>query len=199
MIDYKKDQQETDTDSREIANLCQMCGKCCLAIVTAYKHEELIEMSKNDEKEAKIFVDFFKRYDSIADARKVVPDQVNQVLRHKNLSEDLQGDEVQFYYCEKITADNKCTIHKDRPLCCRIAPVDGWTLMPPKCGYTGWQAQEKERIKQNIRSLKEKIYEIETLEGPDAFVEELNISLKEFKEQIEKKTASFARYGAKGW
>lgn len=199
MIDYKKEQQQNDTDSREIANLCLMCGKCCLAIATSYTHEELIEMSKKDEKEAKIFVDFFKRYDSIADARKVVPDQVNQILRHKKLPEDLQGTEVPFYYCEKISANKKCTVHQDRPICCRIAPTDGWALMPPKCGYTGWQFEEKERIKQNIRSLKEKIYEIETLEGPDAFIEELNISLKDFKKQVEQKIEPFARYGAKGW
>ena len=53
MIDFRKEQQETDTDSREIANLCRMCGKCCLAIATAYTHDELIEMAKKDEKEAK--------------------------------------------------------------------------------------------------------------------------------------------------
>jgi hypothetical protein len=71
--------------------------------------------------------------------------------------------------------------------------------MPPKCGYTGWQFEQKERIKQNIRVLKEKIYEIEVLEGPDAFVEELNVSLAELKEQVAKKTEPFDRYGAKGW
>lgn len=198
-MDYKKEQQEKDTDSREIANLCLMCGKCCLAIATEYTHEKLIEMANKDEKEAKIFVDFFKRYDSIADARKVVPDQVNQILRHKKLPEDLQGTEIPFYYCEKITSDKKCTIHNDRPLCCRYAPLDGWALMPPKCGYTGWQFVEKERIKQNIRSLKEQIYEIETLGGPDAVVDELGITLKEFKEQVAKKIEPFERYGAKGW
>jgi len=199
MMDYRKEQQSNDTDMREIADLCRMCGKCCEAIATIFTHEEIIEMAKKDEKEAKIFVDFFKRYDTIADARKVVPDQVNQILRHKNLSEDLQGTEVPFYYCDKITPDKKCTIHNERPICCRIAPADAWALMPPKCGYSGWQFLEKERIKQNIRSLKEKIYEIETLEGPQAFVDELNISFKEFKEQVEHKIKSFERYGAKGW
>lgn len=198
VMDYKKG-QSNDTDARGIADLCLGCGKCCLAVVTPYTHEELVEMAKKDEQEAKIFVDFFKRYESIAAARKVVPDQVNQVLRHKKLPEDLVGNEVQFYYCDKITDDLRCTMHADRPACCRLAPADGWALMPPKCGYTGWQCEEKERIKQNIRSLKEKIYEIETLEGPDAFIDELNMSFKEFKEQVSKKIESFARYGAKGW
>lgn len=199
MIDYKKEKHQIDTDSRNIADLCIMCGKCCLAIATEYTYEELVEMTKKDEKEAKVFVDFFKRYDSIADAKKVFPDVVDRVLQHKKVSQDAQGDEVPFYYCAKIAPDKKCTIHLDRPLCCRMAPKDGWTLMPPKCGYTGWQFEEKERIKENIRSLKEKIYEIETLEGSDAFVEELNMTLKDMKAHVDEKTKPFERYGAKGW
>jgi len=158
-IEYNKEQQKNDTDSRNIANLCLMCGKCCRAIATDYTHEELIEMSKEHKHEAHIFIDFFKQYDCIADARKDVPDKVKIYLEQKNVPADAQGNEMTFYYCDKLNPNNSCSIHKDRPICCRTAPKDGWVLMPPGCGYTGWQVIEKERIKENIRTLKEKIYE----------------------------------------
>jgi len=199
MTDYKKESCQNDTDSRKIADLCLGCGKCCEAVVTEFELEELIEMAKKDEREAKIFVHFFKRYDTIADARKVVPDQVAQVLAHKEIDENAQGKEVQFYYCDKITKDKKCTMYNDRPICCRTAPAHGWTLMPPKCGYTGWQFGERERIKKSVRLMKEKIYEIETLEGSDAFVEDLSMSLKDLKADVNKKIQPFKNYGSERW
>lgn len=188
-----------DTDDRNIAHLCIMCGKCCKAICTEYTHEEIIKMAENNEKEADIFVNFFKRYASIADARKDVPDKVNQNLKTKKLPEDLEGDEVTFYYCEKLRPDNGCSDYENRPSCCRIAPLDCWTLMPPKCGFTGWQFDQREKVKANIRSLKEKIYEVETLETPDAFIPEANMTLTEFKAFVADRIKGFERHGAKGW
>jgi len=37
------------------------------------------------------------------------------------------------------------------------------------------------------------------LEGPDAFVPELNSSLKELKAKVAEKIKPFERYGAKNW
>ena len=197
--DFMKDKKTVDTDARNIAHLCIMCGKCCKAIVTEYSHDEIIEMAKKGEKEADIFVNFFKRYDSIADARKDAPDKVNQNLKAKNLPEDLQGDEVTFYYCDKLNPDNSCSDYENRPSCCRIAPLDCWTLMPPGCGFTGWQFEQREKIKENIRSLKEKIYEVETTEGEGAFIPEANMSFKDFKKYVDDRVKSFERHGSKGW
>lgn len=193
------DKKVADTDDRNLAHLCIMCGKCCKAITTEYTHEQIIEMAKNGEKEAHIFVDFFKRYDSIEDARKDVPDKVNQNLKAKNLPEDLTGNEVTFYYCDKLRADNTCSDYENRPSCCRIAPLDCWTLMPPKCGFTGWQFEQREKVKENIRSLKEKLYEVGTIEGENAFIPEANMSFKEFKTYIDTRVEPFKRHGGLGW
>lgn len=198
-MEYKSGLREKDTDGRDIADLCLMCGQCCLAVATDFTHDELIEMSKSKEKEAQVFTDFFKKYESLDATRKVAPKHVAQVLKNKGFPEDYNGDDVCFYYCDKISADYKCLDYEKRPLCCAMAPSDGWSVMPPGCGYVGWQYLQRERIMQNIRSLKEQIYEIETLEGPDAFVSELNMSLAEFKEDFNEKIEPFKKYGAKSW
>ena len=195
----KNSPKSNDTDARNIADLCSRCGQCCMAIATDFTYEELVEMSKSNKQEAKVFTDFFKKYPTIADARKVAPEHVAIVLQHKKLPEDSAGDEAAFYYCEKIDSDKKCTAYEERPTCCAMAPKDGWSLMPPKCGYAGWQYQEKERLKGLIRSMREKIYEIETLEGEDAFVTELNMSLKDMKKKVYEKTLPFVKYGSAGW
>lgn len=198
-MDYKKTSTEKDTDGRNIADLCRMCGQCCQAIATDFTHGELFEMAQKDEKEAGVFIDFFKQYENIEAVKKVAPNHVKQVLNYKHVSEDSIGNEVSFYYCEKMLPDNRCSIHSERPMCCRKAPQDGWSVMPPGCGYAGWQYEERERIKSNIRSMKEQIYEIETLEGKDAFIEEINMPLKEFKKFVEEKSAPFKKFGSKGW
>lgn len=200
MIDFKKESIDIDTDKRDIADLCNMCGKCCRSIVTEHTHQELVEMAKKDEREAKIFIDFFKKYDSIEDARKVVPDQVEQVLKLKKEKNREDLDKVSFYYCSYIDDENKCTIHLERPLCCRMAPVDGWSAMPPGCGYEGWQFEERERIKQTVRSFKEELYRAEMTLKPTDLMEGLNgMTVEEFKTQVNEKLEAFNRFGAKNW
>ena len=55
-------------------HLCNMCGKCCKAITTPYSWEELVELAKQGQEEAKVFVEVFVRYDSVDEARAAVPD-----------------------------------------------------------------------------------------------------------------------------
>jgi Fe-S-cluster containining protein len=190
--------QVNDTDSRDIAYLCNMCGKCCRGIATDYTYEELLDMKENGEREAEVFIDFFKRYSSVSEALEKEPDTVAQVLSEKKIPLDAKDTEVPFYYCLYIK-DGMCTCYEERPTCCRLAPASGWSVMPPGCGYKGWQYLEQDRIKGSIRVLKEKIYEVEVLEGEDAYVPELDMSLKEAKERLEKNIKPFIRYGSKGW
>lgn len=188
-----------DTDSKHIAHYCIRCGKCCTVLATSYTHEEIIEMAKKNEQEAIVFVEMFKRYNSIADAKKVHDDTVRRILKNKGFSEDYSGNEVTFYYCPHKLPDNSCPQYDKRPTCCKQAPNNEWCVMPPKCGYSGWQFEKREQTKANIRSLKEKVYETEILFGEDAFIEEINMPLKELKNLLEEKIKPFEKYGAKGW
>lgn len=199
MIEFKHEQISQDTDNRDIADLCNMCGKCCRAIVTDFSHKELQQMAKENKREAKVFVDFFKKYDTIEDAKKAVPDQIEQVIKIKSEESQEAVDKLSFYYCDYIDTENKCTIHKERPLCCRMAPLDGWAAMPPGCGYEGWQFEQREKIKATVRGLKEALYRAELLLNPEDTIEEINMTLNDFKADVTEKIKIFDRYGAQDW
>ena len=180
-------------------HLCNMCGKCCKAITTPYTHEELVQLARDGQEEAKVFVEIFKRYDSVADARLVVPDHVENVLAQLRKSNpDFDESKVTFYYCPHLTDDNKCSIHATRPDCCRRAPRNGWSLFPPGCGFKGWQFQHKERIKESVRGLKEVLVDLELL-SDDFFLTDKNMTVLELKNLINEKIKPWEKYGANFW
>lgn len=179
-------------------HLCNMCGKCCLAITTPYPHDEIVKLAQEGQEEAKVFVEIFKRYDSIDDARARVPDHVENILNMLRQNPSFDESKVTFYYCPHLTEDNKCSIHKTRPDCCRRAPRNGWSLFPPDCGFKGWQFQQRERIKSSVRHLKEYMLELDLLE-PDFFMEERNMTALQMKEMIAKKIKPWEKYGGHFW
>ncbi len=180
-------------------HLCNMCGKCCKAITTPYTHEQLIELAKEGQEEAKVFTDIFKRYKSVADAKKAVPDHVENILKQlKKNNPKLDESTVTFYYCPYLTKENLCSIHSTRPDCCRRAPRNGWSLFPPGCGFKGWQFQQKERVKATVRKLKEYIIELELL-NPDTKLPGRDKTAKEMIEFINEKIKPWEKYGASMW
>jgi len=190
------------TENQENAfpqHLCKMCGRCCKAIVPEYSHAELEKLSQEGDDEASVFVNFFKRYDSLESAKKVVPEHIEQIIRElTHQKKDLDVNGLNFYYCPHITNENKCSIHLKRPECCRRAPRHGWSLMPPGCGFEGWQFELRERVKKNIRSLKEYLYEKEMLIG-EGQIPEQNMTVAELKKIVDQKINDWERYGAKYW
>ncbi len=180
-------------------HLCNMCGKCCKAITTAYSYEELKKLAKEGQEEAKVFVEIFKRYNSVDEARAAVPDHVERILNQlKKNNPDFDESKVTFFYCPHLTADNKCSIHSIRPDCCRRAPRNGWSLFPEDCGFKGWQFQHKERVKASVRKLKEYLLELDLL--PDDYVlQTRGKTVKEMKKFIHEKIKPWEKYGAALW
>ena len=180
-------------------HLCKMCGKCCKAITTPYTHEELVKLAEDGQEEAKVFTDIFKRYNSIEEAKKAVPDHVENILKQlKKNNPELDESKVTFYYCPYLTNDNLCSIHSTRPDCCRRAPRNGWSLFPPGCGFKGWQFQQKERVKAAVRKLKEYIIELEQM-NPDERVSGRDKTAKEMIDFINEKIKPWEKYGASLW
>lgn len=180
-------------------HLCNMCGKCCKAITTPYTYEELLELASEGQEEAKVFVEIFERYDSVDDARKAVPDHVENILTVlKNNNPNFDESKVTFFHCPHLQEDNKCAIHATRPDCCRRAPRNGWSLFPPDCGFKGWQFQQKERVKSSVRALKEYLLELELL-SDDLILKDRNKTVKEMKDFIKSKIKPWEKYGAQYW
>lgn len=195
-----------NTEEKTISNdygdfpqyLCKMCGKCCKAIIPETDYEELKIAASEGDEEAKVFVNVFNRYPSVKDARKVVPDHVDQIIEELKKIDKYDLSKLNFYYCPYITVDNLCSIHEERPDCCRRAPRNGWSLFPPDCGFKGWQFEMRERHKKSIRFLKEYLYEAEQTKNEDDLVYS-NLSLKEFRTLVENKIKPWERYGARYW
>jgi len=180
-------------------HLCKMCGKCCKAIITPYTHDELVELANQGQEEAKVFVEIFKRYDCVDDARKTVPDHVENVLNQfKKNNLDFDESMVSFYYCPHLTDNNMCSIHSTRPDCCRRAPRNGWSLFPPGCGFKGWQFLHKEKVKSAVRGLKEVLKDYEMLPD-DFFLTERNMTVAQMREFILEKIKPWQKYGADFW
>ena len=178
--------------------LCKMCGRCCRSITTNHTYEELKNMAENGSEAARVFIDIFKPFASIDEAKKVIPDQIEQILEELGNSEDFDINKVTFYYCPHISDDNKCGIYETRPECCRRAPNNPWSCMPPGCGFEGWQFEEREKIKKEVRKFKEYLVAAEAT-TEDGMITGRNISVKELRKIIDKKISPWVKYGSKLW
>lgn len=180
-------------------HLCNMCGKCCRAITTPYTYDELVQLAQEGQEEAKVFVEIFKKYPTLEDAKKAVPDHVENILNQlRSSNPDFDESSVTFFYCPHLDADNKCSIHATRPDCCRRAPRNGWSLFPPGCGFKGWQFQQRERVKSSVRKLKEYLMELDVLDD-DILIPGRGKTAGEMKAFIKEKIKPWEKYGAKFW
>ena len=69
---------------------------------------------------------------------------------------EINRDE-QFSYCIcKYLQNNLCT-NKNKPEICSSYPSSPFAFIPENCGYLGFVFTNNEKIKQNIRKLKEEI------------------------------------------
>lgn len=178
--------------------LCRTCGRCCKSIATSYKYDYLKQLSEEGEEEADVFINIFKKFDSIDDAKKVVPEQIEQILSIYADSGEKKPEEIDFYYCPHIKDNGLCGIYEKRPDCCRRAPNHGWSAMPPGCGFEGWQFEQREYHKQLVRSLKEFLYRSE-MTSPDGKVPGKDMTLDELRASLEKKFSSWKKFGSEFW
>lgn len=198
-LDYEQEIDEFKKELDEFPQyLCRMCGRCCKSITTFDSYEELKKLAELGNEEAKVFIDIFKRFPSTEEAKKVVPEQIEQILSELSLKEDFDMDKVSFYYCPHITEENLCSMHKTRPNCCKRAPHHGWSCMPPGCGFEGWQFELREKYKKMTRKLKEYLITVEAL-SDDGKVPGKDMTIEELRQNIEEKIKPWSKYGSKFW
>ena len=198
-FDYEQEINDFISEMDEFPQyLCRMCGRCCKSITTSDSHEELEELAKLGNEEAKVFVNIFKRFPSIEEAKKVVPEQIDQICAELSLKEGFDINKVSFYYCPHITEDNLCTMHSNRPTVCSRAPHNGWSCMPPGCGFEGWQFELREKYKKMTRRFKEYLTAIEAI-SDDGKVPGKDMTIEELKALIDEKIKPWSKYGSKFW
>jgi hypothetical protein len=157
-------------------------------------------MAANGVQDAIDFLSVFKPYDSIEDARLVEPDQVAQVLKEVEQRPDMKVEELTFYYCEHVTEEGLCGIYERRPRCCQDAPGHGWSVMPPGCGFEGWQFEQREKQKRLIRDLKTSAYIMEQM-SPDGIHHPIrpDTTLADLRVAISEKIRPWKTFGSEYW
>jgi Fe-S-cluster containining protein len=202
-FDYLGDKNivnEVGSNTEELPDLCHKCGRCCKSATTYTSYSDLMKRVEEGDEEASEFLRVFEPYDSLEDARKAVPGQVTRVLEEIEQRDDMSVEDTTFYHCRYVTPEGICGIYDTRPRCCRDAPVHGWSMMPPGCGFEGWQFQQREQHKQSIRNLKTSFHTLEQL-SPDGKTHPLKPeeSLDDLKARIDEKINAWAQYGSETW
>jgi Fe-S-cluster containining protein len=186
--------------SSGIPDLCHKCGRCCRSATTFNSHAQLLKLAENGDKDAIDFLEIFQPYESIEAARAVEPEQVAQVLRVVEARNDMKVEELTFYHCPHVTPEGLCGIYERRPRCCQTAPGNGWAVMPPGCGFEGWQFQQRELHKRLVRDLKTSQYLMEQL-SEDGIHHPVRpgTTLEALSEIVDSKIQPWKRYGAQEW
>jgi len=183
-----------------LPDLCHKCGRCCRSATTYAPYTELQELAAIGNQDAIDFLDIFQPYESIEAARAVVPDQVAQVLKEAEDNPNLDINTMSFYHCRYVTTEGLCGIYEKRPRCCQAAPVHGWSVMPPGCGFEGWQFQEREKQRRLVRDLKTNAYILEQL-SPDGKTHPLrpDTTIDDLKTMVENRIKPWKRFGSDYW
>lgn len=200
-MNYYGTEESIPVESREEQpDLCHKCGKCCRSATTYHSHKKLLQMTEEGVKDAIDFLSVFKPYRSIEDARLVEPEQVAQVLKVVEERDDMDVEDVTFYYCEHVSPEGLCTIYERRPRCCREAPGHGWSAMPPGCGFEGWQFEQREKQKRMIRDLKTSAYIMEQM-SPDGVHHPVrpDTTLADLNQMVLEKIKPWKAFGAHHW
>lgn len=183
----------------ERPDLCHKCGRCCRSATTYNSYKQLQELVEQGEPEAIAFLEIFEPFPSIEEARKVVPEQVDQVMSVVNSREDMSAEDVTFYHCRYVTEEGLCGIYERRPRCCRDAPHHGWAVMPPGCGFEGWQFFQREKHKADIRKLKELQFQMQALSPDGVHMPARNMTLAELGDIVNDAIKPWTPYGSQFW
>jgi len=122
-------QRELVREKRKQFN-CKMCGACCRLAISEFSPTQLLEKASRGDKYAKEFISTFSPYKEVSEAEK-------QFKLYVELLKE-SGEQVYYYYCKKVTEDNRCPDYENRPAICRDYPDNPIQMLHPTCAYIGW-------------------------------------------------------------
>jgi len=184
---------------QERPDFCHKCGRCCKSATTALSAKELADKALAGDKDSADFLRVFEPFESIEAARKVVPEQVDQVLRVYAENPEKDINTLTFYHCRYVTDDGLCGIYDSRPAFCERAPGSGWALMPPGCGFEGWEFLQREKQKAEVRKLKEMQARLTTVSLAHPDEPQLSLNVEVLNKRVDETIAVWKRYGAAEW
>ncbi|MDD3435528.1 MAG: YkgJ family cysteine cluster protein [Candidatus Gastranaerophilales bacterium] len=114
---------------------CKNCGVCCKLACSEFSPDELQQKAQRGDDFAQQFLSVFVPYKDENYPEKIYPEYF------KLLQEKLQGENVYFYYCPKVTKDNLCPDYENRPQICRDFPDNPLGFLPKSCGFLKWKEE----------------------------------------------------------
>ncbi len=125
---------------------CGMCGACCRLAISEFSPTALLEKASRGDKFAQEFISTFTPYEDEKEPEKQFPLYM-QLLKES-------GEHAYYYYCKKVTDDNKCSDYENRPSICKDYPDNPIQLLHPTCSYIGWH-ESIQKIVLTIRAMTE--------------------------------------------
>ncbi len=196
---FSQGQEQKPPVSESLPDLCHKCGRCCKSATTFHSYKELQRRVELGEEGAMEFLRVFQPFPSIEAARKAVPEQVDQVIRVLEREDRLVWDDLTFYHCRYVTEEGLCGIYEERPSFCKQFPVHGWGVIPPGCGFEGWQYSQRETQQAQVRKLKELQFQMEMLSPDGIHMPTRNMTLDELRASIADVMEPWVRFGAENW
>lgn len=105
-------------------------------------------------------------------ARHVAPGLVDRTLKAALKQPEVfqnPAEDIVFYHCRYLGADNRCQVYEDRPGFCRDYPDTPFVVFAPGCAYENWGAQCRtafNQLKQETERLSEIKAQLEKTEPP---------------------------------
>ena len=179
-------------------SLCKMCGKCCRLSTTSKSYEELKHMAEEGDEGAMDFLEIFKPYKTVDDARKVDSATVDNIINLLSADGNYYPEKMTFYHCKYIQDDNLCGRYQDRKTLCKHFPSSPWAIVPPGCGFEGWLFWKREEIKQNVRREKEELLELKLLKKRTKDPEKIK-KIELVEEKLQRNINLYKKHGSEDW
>lgn len=173
---------------RRPQRLCKMCGKCCRVLTASISYEEMKKKADDGDKESLDFLEIFKPFDSVEDAKKMNKEIVENIPDYENRT---------FYTCRFLDG-NICSRYETRKEVCKRFPSSPFAVCPPGCGYEGWLFMEREKIMKYVRGLKEEQIQYRAMQKSTDDKERIE-KLQKLIDAIDKNIKMFDKYGSSKW
>lgn len=158
---------------------CCSLADCCKGASPSKPFHQLLARAASGDDFAQSFFSVMVPYRSHAEAEKVVPGLVARTLKAAQKEPDIfkSDDDLVFYHCRYLKADNRCGVHEDRPQFCRDYPDTPFVVFPPGCAFEPWAKACRDKynaMKEEVTQLKDLQAELKELRRLQGIPEEGN-------------------------